>query len=505
MLIIPQIPLIDETGIFVAESKTEFGDYAPDSDKAVYHSQNQEYTVTVNGLACPVRDCRVSAVPFNRPWPGWQRPFSQTESAGFITFCADEAVTLRVRRQDDFDRAVLRPLSKGVTPLEQDGELVFTLHEPGKYVLECDGWHHALHIFFDPIKEYPDAQNATYVFGPGLHFPGVICLKDNDSVYLDKEAVVFGSLYSKGAQHLRIFGGGVLNNCCEQRITEQCYENHTKGCLRLYDCTDVVIEDIVLTDSSTWALSLFGCKGVTVDNVKIVGQWRYNTDGIDLVNCSDIRIQNCFVRSFDDVISIKGIYDSPRAIQNITVSDCVLWCGWGHTCELGVETSAIEYTDIRFEHCDVIHTQGPALAIKNGNHARIHDIVFEDMRVEFQADSLPAVMQKSDAQVYDAQGRTAAPQLIAVDNDPFAIRIKSDQGVRRRFSDHLGTVENIVFRNISVHTDSPALHPEIRIASQDGVQFSDILLDGLWLNGQKQSDLNAFQTEIKNKHNFILK
>ena len=40
-------------------------------------------------------------------------------------------------------------------------EVVFTLKEYGSYTLELDGSHNVLHIFFDLIKEYEDAQKAT--------------------------------------------------------------------------------------------------------------------------------------------------------------------------------------------------------------------------------------------------------------------------------------------------------------------------------------------------------
>ena len=39
-----------------------------------------------------------------------------------------------------------------------------------------------------------------------MHFPGVIYLRDNDTVYIDENAVVFGSIYSMGAKNVRIYG-----------------------------------------------------------------------------------------------------------------------------------------------------------------------------------------------------------------------------------------------------------------------------------------------------------
>ena len=47
---------------------------------------NSDYTVTVNGTECTVCACDVSAMPFNRFWPGYQRNKNQTEKAAFINF-----------------------------------------------------------------------------------------------------------------------------------------------------------------------------------------------------------------------------------------------------------------------------------------------------------------------------------------------------------------------------------------------------------------------------------
>ena len=499
MIVPSKFKVTDSEGFFVSPAKNEFGKYSEDTDETAFSLFCELYTVTLNGEACEVRDCRVSAHPFNRPWPGKQRAFSQTEAAGFISFAADEPVAVRVKAKKEFQRATVRPLSKEIKIDKVDGELEFVLPAPGAYVLELDDSHNALHIFFDPVKEYPEAEGATYYFGAGMHFPGYINLRDNDTVYIDRDAVVFGSLCSTGAKNVRIFGGGVIDGCFEERITENCYENHTKGNVRLYNCENLIIEDIILKNSASWCLALFNCKNVTVDGVKIVGQWRYNTDGIDLVNSSNVNIKNCFIRSFDDTVSIKGIYDFDGAIENITVDNCVLWCGWGNTCEIGIETAAREYRNITFKNCDVIHTSGPAMSVLCGNHADICGVLYENINVELSSDLEPPIVQTCEAQSYDPSGKSVKHRLLQIDNGQYAIRQKDPSSVVRKKSEKLGTVRGVRFENIRVFTDSADIKPNLKVYCKGSEEnISDISLSGLYLNEIRQYDLRNFEVSYDN-------
>ena len=454
---------------------------------------NDDFEVKVNALPCPVRACRVSAMPFNRVWPGKQRNLSQTELASFVTFSSDEPVRVEVESRRNVKTAVLRPLSRSAAPEVNGNRVSFTLTEHGGYSLEINGVHKNLHIFFNPVKNYPDAENATYFFGPGLHCPGRISLRSGESVYIDDEAIVFGSLYAKGQKNIRVFGGGVLDDRGERRILEHCYEDFTNGCIRLYDCEDVRIEDVILTDSSTWVLSMFYCRGVAIDGVKIVGHWRYNTDGIDVVNSRDVSVKNCFIRSFDDTISIKGIYDFDGIIENVSVENCVLWCDWGHTAEIGIETAAKEYRNVSFADCALIHNQTGAIAIRNGLFSDIHDILYRDISIEIEKDRPVMMLQESDDQIYDPAGFAGDPKnhcAVMIDN-----RFMSSSMVGKPYP----PISRVTLKNVDVLTDDAGLRPRFVFRSHDAnVIFKDVVFDGVSVNGVKQTDLSAFSAELDN-------
>ena len=71
-------------------------------------------------------------------------------------------------------------------------------------------------------------------------------------------------------------------------------------------CKDIEIDGITIRDSLVYNIRPIACENLTIKNIKIIGNWRYNSDGIDMHNCENVVIDNCFIRTFDDSICIKG-------------------------------------------------------------------------------------------------------------------------------------------------------------------------------------------------------
>jgi hypothetical protein len=477
------------------------------------------YKATVNDHACGVRVCRVSAMPFNTDRLPRQRPWNQTEEAAFMTFSGEGEAHLRVESKNPFRKATVRPLVREVETHVEGNSVEFALPKPGQYVLELDSEHHALHIFYDPVKEYPEKASATYSFGPGLHIlPGILDLKDNDSVYIDPGAVVYGSIRGINVQNIKVFGGGILDAGNQERIFwNDCVRWAAQCAVHLVGCENVEIRDIVILNSPTWVVGVFGCEKVLIDWIKIVGQWRYNTDGIDLVNSRDVIVQNCFIRSFDDSICIKGLdwafkgygnwqWKTGKKCENIRVSGCVAWCGWGRTLEIGIETDASEYRNILYEDCDLIHNSCVAIDIANGYGTSIHDVTYRDIRVEFQADTQPEILQVAEDQHYEfdsGAGNVCATSFWLSENQRH-----SETGKRKQppvlFLSHnrhylpqetpWGENYDILLEKIRVFAEPGVGKPEVKMMSaspKPGLRSHTIR--NLTINGQKIRTLQEIE------------
>ena len=504
-----------------------------------------DFSITLNGIPVTPVQVRVSAVPHNRLWPGGQRPLDQTELASYLCFAADEPVSVCVTASHPFQSIVIRPLSANIRPEVSGNQISFTLSAPQQCTVELDGPHHALHLFADPITDFgvcPDAKNVLY-FGPGTHRPGQIELSDNTTVYIDRDAVVYGSILAVGAENIRICGNGVLDGGWDERATEnfllaydfaRCpsqswewqqmherFQGHdalfphpqpyvpgtgtflyqskeqfaqllevmkpVRTGLHFYACNNITVSGIIIRDCAGLSCTHAGCDNLQYQNVKLIGMWRYNSDGIDLYNCRNVLITDCFLRTFDDSICMKGqIGWDTRNMENVRVENCVIWNDWGHSLEFGADSVASEIRDIVFRNCDCIHHVSNVMSLYNTDRAQIHDVLFEDIRVEYSKYGLPPQYQHSDEEEYIAKP-ASAPLIYATTTPPGTWS-----------NDNLaGRIYDVTFKNIQVTLDEGHPLPDIYLQGLDAEHTVELTIQAPFtLNGKPVHSAAEFDLTI---------
>lgn len=505
-----------------------------------------DFSVTLNGIPAAAVQVRVSAIPHNRLWPGQQRPLDQTELASYLSFAADEPVKVCLTASRPFQSVLIRPLSANIQPEICGNQISFTVSAPQQCTVELDGPHNAFHLFADPITDYgisPDAENVLY-FGPGTHRPGQIELSDNTTVYIDRDAVVYGSILAFGAKNIRICGDGVLDGSWDERVTENfllvydfprtpsqswewqqmqarfrgyeslfptppqpyipgtgtfIYQNKEQfrklieimkpvgTGLHFYACNNISVNGIIVRDCAGLSCTHAGCDNLQYQNVKLIGMWRYNSDGIDLYNCRNVQIANCFLRTFDDSICMKGqIGWDTQNTENVLVENCVIWNDWGHTLEFGADSVASEIKNIVFRNCDCIHHVSNVMSLNNTDRAYIHDVLFEDIRVEYSKYGLPPQYQHSDDEVYVA--KPASAPLIYAHNTAPGTWSKDNLA---------GRIYDVTFKNIQVTLDEGHPLPMIYLQGLDAEHTIELSIQAPFtLNGKPVQSLEEFDLKL---------
>ncbi len=469
-------------------------------------SSGVPFLVSANGTDIPLHAARVSKMPFNRWWPGHQRPIDQTEIASFASFETDESVDFEITPSKSFEKVEIRPKSENIEPLIKDGKIYFTVKNSGQYTVELDGFHEALHLFINPKKPYeiPDKNSSDVIyFGEGIHDVGVIELESNQTLYIDENAVVYGRVHAIGKDNIRIIGRGILD---QSKIQEDpslefdrspyfnVHDEERPGALVLEYCTNVYIEGITIRDSIFLTVRLICCENILIDNVKIIGNWRYNSDGIDFVNSIDCECKNSFVRSFDDSLCLKGFFFYNQGdmfyngktydeLKNVKFTNCVIWNEWGHALEAGVDMCAKSIHDSGFYDCDVIHGTGVMLDVASFDYAEIYNITYDNIRIEYDDVHLKPMIQAKDEDVYENTDKDYLPTLLSsfVDYESCI-----SQGGKKRSHIH-----DITFKNIYVTANTMPKSEFFGFDSEHSVD--NITIENLYLNGEKVIEKDSFK------------
>ncbi|MCP4313093.1 MAG: hypothetical protein GY790_17680 [Bacteroidetes bacterium] len=445
------------------------------------HSQAGEepsgdFILKVNEQEVFVYQARVSAYPINQVWPGYQRPMDQTELASFAYFDCDGTVTVELISTRPVQKVTIRPLSYGIEP-EIDGNTIrFNLPGPKKIVVEVNDRHHAFHLFASQTEsEKPDPNDpGVYYFGPGIHEAGTISLKSNETVYIEAGAIVHGNIEATAVKNIKIAGRGILDASKIGRFD-------ARQMVALDRCEDVSVEGIIFRDPHIWTLIARNCRDIKISDLKLIGLWRYNADGIDLVNSQNVQVEDCFVRAFDDNIVLKGMKRRDQkmegsSLRNIEVRNCVLWNDWGRAFEIGAETVADSIHNIRFLDCDVIHFVHMAMDIQNGDRALVTDVLFEDIRVEEPI--LDQAQIADHVYLTDEIGRLVDLNIRANNYSKDTIR---------------GKIENITFRNITYNGTHFPITTMEGLSSAHSV--SNIDFENIIINGEKVRDQQGLRLQ----------
>ena len=367
----------------------------------------KQYKVLLNGISKDVQKLAVSAFPLNRVWTGEQRIADQSEDAYFVSFDLSSTCEMEIEVSEDFACYEIRPRSFCLNARRDGRKIFLTLDRPMNFTVETDGTNNALHVFANPEKSLPSG-NVIY-YGAGEYKADLIWLESNQTLFIDEGAVVYGVVYAKDAENIKIMGRGVLDASPYRRGNDDHAGGREvidalldrgfspsdmkyHGNIVLNHCKNCLIEGVILKDAPMWSTIVRnGCENITVDNIKIVGQWRYNSDGINICTSKNVMIKNSFIRSFDDCIITRGAYleGEDGNVENVLVENCVLWCDWGKCIETWCGHKPTEIKNVVFKNNYLIHLSVTALNITvwyGSEKSVVKDITYENIYIDLDED-----------------------------------------------------------------------------------------------------------------------
>ena len=309
-----------------------------------------------------------------RIWNDWDNARALRDTMSFCIFedSFDAPVEVLVRKTDgSFKEAAVRPSPWNISVEKVGADAIrfsLPLYEQRKVSVEFDGdRQHNLFLFpARPDADKPSGASVRY-FGPGEHDAGRIDLYDGQTCYIDYGAVVYGSIYVHG-DNCTIAGHGILSG----RKMRHWGEQYSNGEI-IFNCNppnrqkvlkNLTVKDITIVDGPSWNLVVYNYEGVLIDGVNII-DWELNGDGIDIVCSKDVEVRNCFIRAYDDCITLKVRFNANPVsdLCNVHVHDNLIWNDYARGIVVGPETGNKDYGtgyahDILVEDCIILQHKG---------------------------------------------------------------------------------------------------------------------------------------------------
>ena len=392
------------------------------------------YSVKLNGKELELNKVTVSAMPFNRVFRGKQRSLDQTEEAYFVTADIQDSAVLEISTAEGFDDYEIRPLAFDLSDKRVGNTVTLKVDRPMQFTFEPDGFHNALHVFINPPCQKPYGDVIYY--GKGVHTAGLIWLESGQTLYLEEGARVYGVIYAKDARDIKIMGRGIIDSSPYRRgddlaedgreiyndlikhgiETEPAESRFVCSNMVLHNCKNVYVEGITLQDSMFWSLIVRNhCENVVIDNIKIVGQWRYNSDGIDICASKNVTVKNSFVRSFDDCFVARApfLLGETEDVENVVVKNCVFWCDWGKSLEIWCGDKPCTIKNITLEDIYLIRLCHNAVNITTwygSERSFVENVVYRNMYIEDDSPehSMQPMIQSSDDDKFVHRGNWRA-------------------------------------------------------------------------------------------------
>ncbi len=305
---------------------------------------------------------------------------------------------------------------------------IYKCEAPKKYIIpeisEDNSGEDNSSIINETINDLSENGGGTVYIPQGRYKVSTIVLQNDITLFVSENAELIsldfdensksesalsgGVIIADSAENITITGGGIINGNGESYTNEpetdeplyalEEFNTYTRviearkrirfakenaqrnSVIKLNNCQNANVNNIILRESAEWTFVINGGSGYNINNVVIDNNMHVaNTDGIDILNCTDVNIANCFIATGDDGIVLKPTEDK---ILNVEISDCEI-SSFANCFKIGTET-AYDVENVSVNNCSFFIPDGmtygySGIAIESADGSNISNINIDNI------------------------------------------------------------------------------------------------------------------------------
>ncbi len=245
------------------------------------------------------------------------------------------------------------------------------------------------------------------VFEVGRYLTGSVHLKSNVCIELREGAVLLGSLnpfdYDKmgftallladSAENITITGKGIIDGQGRQVAAnivalvhngvisdplKQDRPNEANRPMLIYfrNCSNVTIKNITVKNSACWVQTYDQCRNLVIDSIHVDSKAYWNNDGIDMVDCNQVQVTNCFIDAADDGICLKS-HSSTASCNGVLIRGCTIRSS-ASAIKFGTASYG-GFRHVRIIHNKIYDTYRSAIALEAVDGGSIEDVIVDSL------------------------------------------------------------------------------------------------------------------------------
>ena len=249
------------------------------------------------------------------------------------------------------------------------------------------------------------------VVPPGRFLSGCLLLKSGVELHLQKDAILLGStnpghyfklnrwkafIIADSQNDIAITGSGEIDGQGRQlalhidslfyagKIDSSDYnfvERRPKYYLRpqlieFVGCKNIKVKNVTLKNAACWVQTHHECENIIIDSVRTDSDAYWNNDGIDIQDCKNVRITNCFVNAADDGICLKS-HSADHSCDSIYIANCTVRSS-ASAIKFGSRSHG-GFTNVVIENIKVYDTFRSAIAIECVDGAKLENVLVKNI------------------------------------------------------------------------------------------------------------------------------
>ncbi len=358
-------------------------------------------------------------------------------------------------------------------------------------------------------------NGGTVLFSEGTFLTGQIVLVSNMTLQIDSTATILGIksdseenyphhlietkfpnrmlqdcqrrlIYGNHVQNVTITGGGTINGQGDyepwMNVKELGTEKDRPSILAFVGSKNITVSNITMINPACWTQVYIESNYVTIQNVKVhTGNLTPNRDGIDIVDCHNVLIEDCDIKSEDDGICFKS--GSEYGCKNVIVRRCVidkLNVNAGNGFKLGTDGLGsfmnFDISELTLKNA----RQNSAITIESMDGAVIDNINFRDCEITNTGQAFFILLADRKRTVPERKTRVGTISNISFKN------IKGS-GFTQQYPSIITGIKGHNIQNVSFEDIDFVLKGGVNENNQTVMEY-----DGKYPEGSKFGNTNAY-------------